>query len=105
MSTSCFISAGTLVYWECSDFFGLDYDPSILLHDSDGCEYTHEGKKVSPGIVLSEYRIEMRGRKCYDILCSDGAIRRIDGRDLWPIAMEKEEKSFENCAKEQQTVV
>lgn len=85
MQSHPLIQPGTIIYWECSDFFELDYDPSILLHDSDGCEYSHAGRRVSPGIVLAEYRLEMRGRGCYDVLCSDGVIRRIDSGSMWPV--------------------
>ena len=85
MQTTSLIQPGTIIYWECSDFFDLDYDPAILLHDSDGCEYTHEGKKVSPGIVLGELELEKRGQMCYDVLCSDGEIRRIDSGSMWPV--------------------
>ncbi len=85
MESPSLIGPGTIIYWDCSDLFDLDYDPSILLHDSDGCEYVHEGRKVSPGIVLSELRIEMRGPRCYDVLCSDGIIRRIDSGSMWPV--------------------
>ena len=85
MEYTSLIKPGTIIYWECSDFFDMDYNPSILLHDSDGCEYTQGGKKVSPGIVLNELRIEMRGPMCYDVLCSDGVIRRIDSGSMWPV--------------------
>jgi len=78
------IRAGSIVYWEVPDFFDLDYDPSILLHDSDGCEYKHERDRAAPGIVLTELRMEMRGPKIYDVLCADGIIRRIDSRSVWP---------------------
>ena len=79
------IKAGSIVYWELPDFFDLDYEPSILLHDSDGCEYKHERKRALSGIVLAELRMEMRGPKSYDVLCADGVIRRIDGGSMWPV--------------------
>lgn len=78
---------GTIIYWECSDFFGLDYDPSILLHDSDGCEYALEGKKLLPGIVLTEFipAAQRRGIGICDVLCADGVIRRIDSCSMWVV--------------------
>jgi len=80
------IAVGDLVYWDCTDLAGLDYEPNVLIHDSDGCEYSQKTINVATGVVLT--RVSIPGathifRWGYDVLCSDGIIRRIAGCSLW----------------------
>ena len=78
------INIGNLVYWDCTDLAGLEYEPDVLIHDSDGCEYSQKTINVATGIVLEKITVlEDTHKWSYDVLCSDNIIRRISDYSLW----------------------
>ena len=78
------IETGDLVYWDCTQTAGIDYDRDVLLHDSDGCEYVQEHIRVATGIVLKKDVVDgLDHRWSYDILCSDKTVRKIPEYSLW----------------------
>jgi len=80
------INTGSLVYWDCTDLAGLDYEPDVLIHDSDGCEYTQKTINVATGIVLKKISVLVDAHKwSYDVLCSDNIVRRIADYSLWVV--------------------
>ena len=77
---------GDLVYWDCTNLGGLEYEPDVLIHDSDGCEYTQKTINVATGIVLEKISVNGYNHKwSYDVLCSDNTVRRIAEYSLWTV--------------------
>ena len=79
------ISCGDVIYWDATCFSYLDYDPSTLMHDSDGAEYSHQNLHVATGIVLEKAEIphSMHTNCVYIVYCEDGEIRRLPCHSVW----------------------
>ena len=79
------ISCGDVIYWDATCSSHLDYDPNILMHDSDGAEYSHQHLNVATGIVLekAETPHSIHAKFTYVVYCEDGEIRRLPCHSVW----------------------